>query len=42
MAFRKVLLLQSQKLKKGSWIAVHRRPFELSVYMSVCHTVEGW
>lgn len=29
MAFRKVLLLQSQKLKKkGSWIAVHRGAFK--------------
>lgn len=35
--FCKVLLLQSQKLKKGSWIAVRWGPFELSV----CHTVEG-
>lgn len=41
MAFRKVLLLQSQKLKKGSWIAIRWGAFELSVYMSVCHTVEG-
>lgn len=41
MAFRKVLLLQSQKLIKGSLIVLHRGPFKLSVYMSVCHIVVG-
>lgn len=41
MAFRKVLLLQSQKLKKkGSWIAVHRGAFK-PVCLHVCLSYSG-
>lgn len=43
MAFRKVLLLQSQKLKKRQFDSATPGAFStLSLYMSVRHTVVGW